>query len=495
MRRGLLFPFAITGALLTSVVVLMSGPGPQQGPPLQPGPAVCGPAPNQNITFSQDAKKAVLRLTQDGRNSGVGVSATVPISGIPLSFGLSANDSVYSSSYGSLSEQDAKYYLQREITNNVTAIVAECRYGFCQLNSNGGSANPSARALQQVCSAALLGGIPPNWGTQGQLSQIYVDPDVVPVIFDGTLPRAVVVNIINNTAGVMTLNLPSRSPHVEVSSLNSPLVIAARSFAPVTFQVTRPSAADGVVTETLSFHPNDFSVSGDVDFRIVRSAELLLPPPTVECGTVQQNARVTAFSDIMPGGAFPAKTNDDSSGHQISLGASHLPDVYSEYLNNGGGEARLASGTSCSVFGTSNSSANLLVSLKQSLSGRGGHCCGGASPGGEIRTNPEWNGSASLPGINGEHTWKLTVVSDITKHGSHPLCVLKVDGGLPQDLSTQSAQTHAFDLQPGSHIFYASCSVDDSPPELNARIATGADWDRMFAIEDHISLTFSYQRQ
>jgi hypothetical protein len=121
----------------------------------------CGPTPT-TISFGHNFHKGEMWLKKSYFNNQLGVSATVPIYDVPVDIDANDNKTVSDDELRAMNESDALTWVQRAITDNRQALLAECGYRLCTLElsqskPDGGIFEASTEIMGRICEAALSG--------------------------------------------------------------------------------------------------------------------------------------------------------------------------------------------------------------------------------------------------------------------------------------------------------------------------------------------------
>jgi hypothetical protein len=290
----------------------------------------------------------------------------------------------------------------------------------------------------------------------------------------------------HNTPGDVNITVVP-SAHISPVGSNQ---ISLKHGVPVflTLSVKQISTSDTSKEQVELVAANDASFKSAVIFNIAGSPDAKLPPPTMPCGTINENSFAIAVSDD-PGRAD--KRFDAKSDVTLVDGQTAMPGLFSEYTNNGGGQAKLGNASvNCSQINSQKTIASKSIAIRADLWAKAGHCCSGRNPGGVVNFSPEWTSTFQLPGAIGHNRWTVRLDSSVVKSGSKARCEWSLNGVKQSDLSASGNSTNSVAVAPGSHAVKVSCTADDF--HVDAR--PGGGWDHEASAKDTVNLVWTLSR-
>jgi hypothetical protein len=436
----------------------------------------CGPAPAGAINFSETFKKGVVKIANSSNSSNGSLDI------ISDAFALAGDWNAASAAYNSatVTVDQARTYVQQEIKDQSVAIVSQCAWGMCKVQ-NSAHSEAAFNALTAVCKTAILGDVPVLHGRDKELVAV---PPVVPMIFDDAVSKTVHVTI-ENHHGPIDLQLPLSEENVKlIDPAGHKVHLNALSSKQFTFKLLRPTQSR-VDQEIDLINATDNSEKIQLQFRLIKNSDYLLPNLQLSCGTVNPNVTATAFSDSP---SFPPKAFSINSAAPITPTVIPTPfQVFSEYHFNGGGEAFASVTVGCASNAVSPLDGTLTIDLARNMRGVSGHCCSGFGPGGTSDANPDWSTTIDLP-ADAAHKWKIdTSVNDQWSHGGNSKCTLYFDAA-PSALAASNTKAFSWTVSGGTHPLRVTCQSD------TFGVRPG-NWDVTASMSDEVVLSIHVKRQ
>jgi hypothetical protein len=269
----------------------------------------CGSPPNRNIAFTSDIRSVASSLAARSSNQKLDSGGSAMYDGMPFSGFLKINDDKDETIKSNLSDSEITTYLQREISNQRTAIVAECMYYFCKAGAQSSNSYTPVQlaavsGASQICSAAVTGDVSRALGA----GKVTITPSFTYVEMFDDKPVEMELDIINEDPSAI---IKMRSPLAKPKALMRYLGPEEFELVPfkahrVKVRIQRPPVGSGLLSETLEF-PYSFGRNGvSSTFAIVR--EKPKPLPTYcdirsESGSCKQ-CTIPLNVNVPSGGAF-----------------------------------------------------------------------------------------------------------------------------------------------------------------------------------------------
>lgn len=420
----------------------------------------CGPNPELNISYSDNFKKSVIKLSQAAGDTSATAASEY--------FFLTGDHTYSQSDLDSISIEQAQQFIQTEIKNQYAAILATCGYYSCLISRSPESvAIASEERYSNVCSLAFGDG--PN-----RYSQVLAAMPSYQAVSFGSAQTLDLVGEIgnNNSSGTVTVKVIPQGMVDLISPSTPQFDISPNGSQALKFRVSKPPADIGAIPASIKFElVTDYKNAVEFRFKLAADPTDFLPPMSLPCGTFD------------PHGAFTADDNTGPDGHRHSAGDTGAPpplvpgqpyifNIGDGYPSNGGGSGWVKGKANCTQILSSKTEARTELQWNFAIGASNGDCCDGWGSGGYAEAIPAWNAVVSFIGRLSIDKWHLDVtdaalaaaISSLPadKRQSHSFavstsralqqpCVLSVDG---------KAGTSWDDLNSGDHKLEYTCGKD-----------------------------------
>jgi hypothetical protein len=427
------------------------------------------PTPNLNVRYSNSFYQAQKSFMKSSSDTGASLSVTLPVESGVIPIGASSIDKSTWESLQTVDTNTAVTYIQQELQNSRTAIVAECMAALCRVgqSSPGGSRSAVLKlALQtqpvvSICRHAL--GFA---GDDIEAKQVDAVPSPVVVVFKDTETkrRTVRVHVVNLTAGTMKMRVDQADDLTPDEKLAAPVLFAGKSkvfelkpnaVTAIPFSILPPDDGAGLQSYDVDIvtEPNN-SVAAHARFLVLRASDLI-PKPQLACGHATANAHIKTDSD-------DGRTYEETHNASVSLqdGQAVVGGPAYNWINNGGAAAMAQYTMMC----RQNPSTDKSASMSFSFSGTAGGKCGrnGSNKGGGGHSNPRWVANVLLPG-DAKTKWSVSISARMTSRQAYMGGCRIYWESQAVDLSPNGQQVSidVKDSAPGAYVVELSCSGAD----------------------------------
>ena len=409
----------------------------------------CGVPPGP-FSYSHNFYRAEAKYYDSSSNTSVG--ATIPVDGLPIKGSLDSGQSV--TDWQTLTIQEAQSYVQQEHASKKAQILAECGYRLCELANSPGSVSKEAVAVYaEVCSQSLL----PSDSAANKI--LTVRPGAETAIFLSNATQTRSVTVTNNSPGSLKvrLSIEPGATGEKVLSVNVPteFTILPKASRSIAVSIKKPTANQALSQQLVFEAVNDTTVNARVQFATYSDPALLLPPPSIEPGTIWPNAHIRLDID-----------NPTSPFIADHFGPYNLPVQQGPQMCNPGGFNTCGKSIYSATLSSPPSTADH-TSAQLSITSYLGGTCGSGNTGGEGGIQPRWEAPVSLPGLANRQMWKIDLKTDIRymyNWGGGPgQCAVSI-GPITNMVEKEGQSAGLFSLAPGSYVLQLSCSA--TSPDL-----------------------------
>lgn len=427
--------------------------------------AQCPQSPNLNVRYSNRFYQAQKTFIERSRSAGTQMNVTLPAQ-VPIPIGgsqISANELKRLQAV----EIDTAYtYIQEELKDQRTAIVAECVAALCQANAGGPlqvHAGLRIQAVVSICRDAL--GFEAGGWTGAQVVAL---PSPLMVVFRGNeTKRTVRVHVANLTGGTMRMRINEPDDLTPDERKTMLALFAGKKRAKrfrlkpqertsIPFVVRRPDSDEGPRSYTVDIvsEPNN-AIAATVTFYLIHSSEELLPPPELPCGVANPRAHIKTNSD-------DGRTHEEihSSSVMLHPGSEVKGGPSFEWVSNGGGGAKAEYRMSCPRATKQRRSGTVRFEFTGTA---GGKCArNGSNKGGQGHNDPNWNTQISLPGYSNTK-WMVKIAARAKRFVHNGSCkiIFGVSESRQVPLDESIITLEKKDLPPGEYSIELDCIGED----------------------------------
>jgi hypothetical protein len=427
--------------------------------------AQCPQSPNANVRYSQRFYQAQKTFIERSHSAASEINVELPEMDVPIGASHVSRDEL--KTLQSVTLDQAYDYIQDELRNERTAIVAECSAALCQATAGGNQLQVNSalkiQAIASICRDAL------NMGAGGWTeSQVIALPSPLMVVFrPQEKQRTVRVHLANLTGGTMRMRINEPDDLTRDERATMPALFAGNrgrkrfQLQPhgkisLPFIVRKPDLDDGPQFFSAEFltEPNN-SVATTVVFYLVPSRNETLPPPEMSCGVANPRAHIKAESD-------DGRTHeeDHSTPTILTHGANVKGGPVWDWIHNGGGAGKSEYQMRCPQLTRGRDSGTVRFEFTGTA---GGKCArNGSNKGGQGHNNPNWRTQVGLFGFS-DTKWTVRVAARARRAVHRGACRLLfgVDQSTVVPLDNSIVTVEKKDLPPGQYSIELDCTGED----------------------------------